>query len=316
MTLTDDQLKTLIHGAYRYGESNGYLTMTRFSDAQIEYLSFREDFYRIAKHYTPSVTAEFETDAERIGFAYSFLVQGTTDSIDVYADGALVDLKATKDLPIEGQLSFELPKGSKRVVVYFPECIGFSLKDFTIEGGWRPCRENKTKCLWIGDSITQGYGAFFAGETYVNVANRALGYDVLNQGIGGFYYDENVLTEMDGYRPDKIIVALGTNQHKSVDRKERAARFYARLTALYPHVPILCITPLWRSDLGSSMTELKAFSQEIVAVASRYPQIKLADGLRLIPHEEAYFFDRLHPNASGMAVMAENLVALIRQLGF
>lgn len=70
------------------------------------------------------------------------------------------------------------------------------------------------KVLWLGDSITQGYGPLRSSCTYVSVANRILNYDIINQGIGGYIYDKNSLMKMEGYEPDKIIVALGTNQYK------------------------------------------------------------------------------------------------------
>ena len=78
-------------------------------------------------------------------------------------------------------------------------------------GPFSPARKNE-KVLWLGDSITQGFGPLRSAQTYVSVANRLLNYDIVNQGIGGYIYDKKSLMKMDGYTPDKIIVALGTNQ--------------------------------------------------------------------------------------------------------
>ena len=100
------------------------------------------------------------------------------------------------------------------------------------------------KVLWLGDSITQGYGPLRSACTYVSVANRILNYDIINQGIGGYIYDKKVLMKMEGYTPEKIIVALGTNQFKCETMKD-IEEYYERLMELYgSSIPVLCITPM------------------------------------------------------------------------
>ncbi len=316
MKLSNKTLQSLIHGSYLFREEKGgYMAFSHYDEAQLEYLKFNPFYYDRAK-FSSSVTVEVVTDAAQISFDYKMLFVGSLDTIDVYANGVPVSVVELKDLPEKGNLSFVLPEGNKKVVVYFPLDVDLGVKNFCIEGKWRSPKEKKPKCLWIGDSITQGYGAFITGETYVNSANRALGYEVLNQGIGGYWYDEKIVTKMEGYEPDKIIVAMGTNQHKSADKKERIVKFYERLSEVYPSVPVLAITPLWRGDDGSDMEKLIETAQIIRDTAAKYPNVKVVDGFTLVPHVNAYFMDSLHPTALGMRIYAENLVKEIRKLKF
>ena len=81
------------------------------------------------------------------------------------------------------------------------------IKDLEISTNQMPkIPQKKDRVLWLGDSITQGYGPLRSGMTYVSVANRILNYDIINQGIGAFIYDADSLMELSGYDPDKIVV--------------------------------------------------------------------------------------------------------------
>ena len=66
------------------------------------------------------------------------------------------------------------------------------IRNMEINATFTPAKKNE-KVLWMGDSITQGFGPLRSAHTYVSVANRLLNYDILNQGIGGYVYDKNVL---------------------------------------------------------------------------------------------------------------------------
>ena len=106
-----------------------------------------------------------------------------------------------KDMKDIGHLEYELPEGDKRVTVYLPADATVVIKDFDIDGGYTPVKKGM-KVLWLGDSITQGFGPLRTSCTYVSVANRLLDYDIINQGIGGYVYDKNSLMKMEGYDYD------------------------------------------------------------------------------------------------------------------
>ena len=163
-------------------------------------------------------TLEFTTDAKTVSFDYKIIWEGSQDSFELAVDGLISDIRYVKDLPKAGRLEWALPEGKKDVVVYLPADATVLIRGCEISGTWTPARKNE-KVLWLGDSITQGYGPLRSAQTYVSVANRLLNFDIINQGIGGYVYDKNSLIKMEGWTPDKIIVALGTNQFGCEDRK-------------------------------------------------------------------------------------------------
>ncbi len=316
MKLSNKTLASLVHGAYQTKEENGYLTAYHYDDKQMNYLAFNQFFWDRAQ-YSSSVTVEFETDALEIGFDYKILLLGSKDTVDVYADNVHVDTAFIKDIPEKGKLSFTLPEGKKKVTVYLPCDLKMGIKNFRIEGKWRNIKKKSpTKILWMGDSITQGYGTFVTSETYVNVAVRKLGCEVLNQGIGGYYYDAKIITPMEGYTPDKIVISMGTNQHRAPNREEMTVDYFKALDEVYKGIPTLVITPIWRCNDGTDMDMLLSMTEIIKNTCAKYPNIKVVDGFSLVPCTKPYFPDGLHPNALGGELYGNNLVKAMKVLKF
>jgi lysophospholipase L1-like esterase len=255
------------------------------------------------------------TDAETISFEYKFTWTGSQDSFELAVDGLITEIRYVKDLPEEGKLEWKLPEGKKDVIIYLPADATVELRNCEIDGAYTPAKKNE-KVLWLGDSITQGFGPLRSGQTYVSVANRLLGYDIINQGIGGYVYDKKSLMKMEGYDPDKIIVALGTNQYGAETMKD-VEEYYETLTGIYGNdIPVLCITPIWRGDNPEGIPTLIRFCDNIKKIACGYKNVKIVDGFTLVPHLSEYYLDNLHPNGLGAEVYGRNLVEAIGRIGF
>lgn len=113
---------------------------------------------------------------------------------------------------------------------------------------------------------------------------------------------------MDGYTPDKIIVALGTNQYGD-ETMTAVEEYYERLIEIYGNeIPILCITPLWRGDSPEGIPTLIAYCEKIKKIVSQYKNIRVIEGMKLVPHLPEYFLDNLHPNCLGCEWYGRNLV--------
>ena len=261
-------------------------------------------------------TIEFETDASKVSFEYKLIWKCSEDSIELAIDGLATEIVYLKDIDMEGRVSWNLPEGKKKVTIYLPSDATILVRNFDIDGEFKPVPKNE-KVLWLGDSITQGYGPLRSYQTYVSVANRILNYDILNQGIGGYIYDKKSLMKMEGYDPDKIIVALGTNQFGDEKAYEMVKEYYETLIGIYgEEIPILCITPLWRGDTEDGIPTLIKFCENIREIVGKYKNIKVVDGFKMVPHLEEYYLDNLHPNALGTEVYGRNLVEEIRRIGF
>lgn len=315
MKLSNEQLKEIYYGAYSIGETaDGYLQAFQYTQQQVQYFKETHDFWYERCIASSAKTLEFKTKATAFSFEYKIIWKGSEDSIELAIDGLISKIYDVKDLHNEGKLSFELPKGENNVIVYLPADATILIRHFEINSDVYPVQKNE-KVLWMGDSITQGYGPLRSAHTYVSVANRLLNYDIINQGIGGYVYDKNVLVNMEGYTPDKIIVSLGTNQY-GTESMEDVEAYYDRLNEVYGNKPVLCITPIWRGDSPDGVEVLKSFCQKTIDICNRYSNITVVEGFKLVPHLSEYFIDNLHPNALGSELYGRNLVLAIQEAGF
>ena len=315
MKLTNEQLKAIYHGALWYQETeDGYLQAFQYTKEQNEYFEKVSDFWFERCTASTAKTLEFVTEATSCSFEYKFLWVGSEDSVELWIDGQAVEIRYVKDIEKEGTLSFDLPEGSKNVMIYLPADATVVIRNFEINGTYKQA-EKKEKVLWMGDSITQGFGPLRSGHAYVSVANRLLNYDIINQGIGGYVYDKNVLMQMYGYKPDKIIISMGTNQF-GTESMEGIEEYYERLKEIYGDTPVLCILPLWRDDVPNGLPTLIKFCNNLKKIAEKYSNVTVVDGFKLVPHLPEYFLDKLHPNCLGSEVYGRNLVLEIEKAGF
>lgn len=315
MKLSNEELKKIYFGAYNFTQTDdGYLMAHQYTKAQEDYFKTAADFWFERCNASTAKTLEFSTKATKISFNYQILWLGSEDSFELCIDGLISEIKYVKNLEKKGILSFEMPEGEKNVIVYLPADALVVIKDFEINADLNPAVKGE-KVLWLGDSITQGFGPLRSSQTYVSVANRLLNYDIINQGIGGYVYDPKVLVEMPGYKPDKIIVALGTNQYGTESMAD-IEEYYEKITKLYKGIPILAITPLWRGDNMEGVPTLIKFCEKLKGIISKYKNVTMVEGWKLVPHLPEYYLDNLHPNQLGTEVYGRNLVREIERLNF
>lgn len=314
MVLTNEELKEIYFGAYEFGETDdGYLQAFQYSKEQIKYFEGTIDMWYERCTASTAKTLEFTTCARKLAFDYKIIWKGSPDSFELIVDGLVTGIVYVKDILDTGRIEWVLPEGKKNVIIYLPADATVLVRDFETDATvTRPAKNEKV--LWLGDSITQGYGPLRSSCTYVSVANRILNYDIINQGIGGYVYDKNSLMKMEGYAPDKIIVALGTNQYKDEDMNA-VVEYYERLADIYgEEIPIICITPLWRGDCGDDIETFILFGEKVKEIAGRYSNVSVIDGLKLVSHFNEYFLDTLHPNCLGCELYGRNLAARIKGL--
>ena len=314
--MTNRELQRIYFGAYSFKETeDGWLQAFQYTEAQMEYFRSAFDFWYDRCMATTAKTLEMTTTARTVSFEYRIIWEGSQDSFELAVDNQITEIRYVKDLPKEGKLTWNLPDGEKNVVIYLPADATVLIRNCEVDGSFSPARKNE-KVLWLGDSITQGFGPLRSAQTYVSVANRLLNYDIINQGIGGYVYDKKSLIKMDGYTPDKIIVALGTNQF-GCETMQDVEEYYETLISSYgTEIPILCVTPLWRGDVPDGFPTLARFCENVKAIAGRYANVKIIDGFKLVPHLPEYFLDNLHPNQLGTETYGRNLVEEIRRIGF
>lgn len=316
MKYSNEELKKYYFGAFYFDETeDGYLQSYQYTKEQQAYFEKASDFWFERCVAGNGKSFEMTTEATEISFDYKILWKGSEDSFEAWCDGIAVQIIYVKDLKDKGTVKFTLPEGKKNVIIYLPADAIVVVKNFEINAAATPAVKGP-KVLWLGDSITQGFGPLRSGHIYVNVANRLLNYDIINQGIGGYVYDKKSLLEMPGYNPEKIIVSLGTNQY-GTETMTDIEEYYVRLFELYgKEKPVLCIIPLWRGDNMEGVPTLIKFCDKLKKIVAQYPNIKVVDGFKLVPHLSEYFLDNLHPNQLGAEIYGRNLVEEIRKSGF
>ncbi len=316
MILSNEELKKIYFGAYEFEETpDGYLKANQYSGPQMDYFHNALEMWSERCDASTAKTLEFTTDASEVSFDYKMIWKCSEDSVELYVDGLAHEIVYVKDMKEEGSIRFSLPEGTHSIMIYLAIDATLLIKNFSIDSSYQIPVKN-TKVLWLGDSITQGYGSLRSSESYVSIANRYLDWDILNQGIGGYVYDKKSLMPMPGYTPDKIVVALGTNQY-GAETMADVEEYYETLIGIYgTEIPVLCISPIWRGDNPEELPVFFRFCENVKKIAGRYPNIKVIDGLTLVPHMELYYLDNLHPNSLGTETYAANLVKEMKRIGF
>ncbi len=315
MKLSNEQLKSIYFGALWFEETeDGYLQAFQYTKSQMEYFKGAFDFWYDRCFATTAKTLEFTTTATKVSFEYKFIWKGSEDSVELWVDGAATRIYYVKDMGETGSVTFDLQEGTKDVIIYLPSDATLLVKDFEINDTYTPAKKGE-KVLWIGDSITQGYGPLRSAHTYVSVANRMLNYDIINQGIGGYIYDKNTMVPMEGYQPDKIIIAMGTNQFWS-ETMDAVEDYYISLKEVYGDTPVLCVSPIWRGDCPDAYEKFLEFCENVKKIAGKYSNVTVVDGFTMVPHLPEYYLDKLHPNVIGAELYGRNLVEAIRKAGF
>lgn len=313
MKLSPEQLLDTVHGAlYSSIDENGALSFHRFNEHQMQVLKNHPH-----GDFTPRAIASsgvrlcFESDASALKVDYTFFEATSRryGSFAVYCDGTPLFEKQLLWIDEANTLcsfSTPLPAGDHRIEIYLPwtfkvEIHGVELTDATyvapVEYGRR--------WLAIGDSITQGYTAFHTENSYVSRVTRALGFETLNLGIGGYVFDKNFVSD-NGFCPDVITVALGTNDFSRIPEKENlckvATEFLEALTGLYPDTPIYGILPIWRGDKKVTSTgyTIDDWRKDLAAIYRSFPHCAVIDGDKAVPHRaDCFQMDLLHPNDEG-----------------
>lgn len=337
MKLTTEQIASVTLGAERVTNEKGGTGFHRFTAEQEEiYRLYRDDFYQ--KTFCSSgVKLSFKTDSRTLGLNADVYKHSTRSyiSFDVFVNGKCIgniDNFSHVEIPAEYatltfeggnfEKTFELGEGEKAVEIYLPWSCLTVINELALEDGASlvPVRPAK-RMITFGDSITQGYDALRPSNRYAAKLANFLSAEERCKGIGGEgFFPELARSKDDGYDPDYISVAYGTNDWShAVSREELTARcleFYTALRETYPRAKIFAISPIWRKDEGkySAFGTFDEMQKLIAEIAESLPEVYFIEGYNAVPHDESYFADLyLHPNDRGFECYAEKVCAQIKK---
>ncbi len=320
MKISNNTLKKLVWGVVDFYEDKGYLGFNRFSEKQLEYFKALPQnyqyWYDIAT-YSCGVNINLKSDATKLCFDYRLPTPRGNNTVDLYIDGMLhsvYNLNSPK-----GKVEFDMPNGKKTLKIYMPIDCPIEVKNFEFNGSYSSVKQSGKKVLFLGDSITQGFGTHVASLCFSLTVARELGYNHLQQGVGGFRYEGGVVEKTGDFTPDGIIVALGINYHDnmSYDYEKAIDEFYENLDKHFKGVPVVVITPIKRIGPPANPVRLAALVEYLLNTVKKYPNVKVIDGQALVPEVKEFFLpDGVHPSTAGYMMYAKNLIPELKKIKF
>ena len=334
MKLNLSQIKSITTGAVRIEEDADGFHLHRFTAEQQEIYKNRSQDYYEKTFGTSGIKMCFTTNSEslfldvsvsrgssRSYFAFDIFVNGKMfDSLDNYSD-VKMPLEYQKEKYPQGEFSkeFRLPIGVKEVCIYFPWSVAAVVKELSVDDTAEITPNIPLKkMLCFGDSITHGYDALHPSNKYITRFAEFLGAAEINKAIGGEVYFPGLAGAKEDFCPDYICVAYGSNDWCYASKEgfvNNCTRFYENLNANYGDVKTYVITPIWRKDYldEKALGDFKSVAEIIKQIVSKYKNVTVIDGFRLVEHNEKFFADlRLHPNDDGFAQYFNNLIKQLK----
>lgn len=193
----------------------------------------------------------------------------------------------------------------------------------------QPSDATAIRVACVGDSITEGYGAP-KGYSYPDQLQRELGtgWKVGNFGVSGRtllrkgdhpYWKERAFERAQAFRPNVVVILLGTNDTKPQNWKFRDefTTDYRDLIRIFKSLPdkprIYVCRPLPALTPINFQIDGRYILEEIPLIdrVAREEQVDVIDlHTALSPHPE-FLPDRVHPNADGTALMAKTVAAVL-----
>lgn len=288
----------------------------RLTSEQIDYLHSKSEVLYERALSTSGITMEFSTSQPAISFCCSACAFSRNhNSIDIYENG-----KRTETIPFNLDHNIQEVHYIRRqpepstLKIYFPAMASLRVSKLNL-GHVTPVVRRLKTLLCLGDSITQGIYSQTASSAYPARLGRALDMEVINQGIGGFYYDKQFLAPVSA---DAVTIAYGTNDlhcyHDLDIIRQNVTQFYETVNELYPEADVAVISPPWRADLKGTPDQV-LFDQicdMILDTAAKYHYLPV-DGRTLVDHDPCFFTDEyLHPNDIGFGQYASRLEKQLR----
>ena len=308
MEFTLEQFQEFAVGAVRVFRDDAGFHFRRFTERQIDVIFESDPTER--NHDTTGIRIDFLTDATALkvsvatGGKYEILVNNLT----VYCERS------------EGADTFEIEllSGKNRVTVILPShCEGVLAGIALIDGTYVIKPEYPVKLAFYGDSITQGWNSEKDSQSFAWLTSRFFDADSRIYGIGGTTFIPD-FPEDTGFRPDAVIVAMGTNdfgRQKTMEQIQADCAAYLKNVELAnPGSKLFCITPIWRyiGLTPRAAGTLADVRKEIARIATEAGYVVI-DGLSLVPHQFEYYADKgTHPNDLGFFCYAHNLTNFLR----
>ncbi len=309
MKLTAEQIKRITVGALRVEQKENGIYFQKCTEKQVAaWYTLSGDLGKRAET-TTGVRLDFHTDSDT-------LVLDTLDGdkFEVMIDGlARYRVHAGPAREKGEKLTFALGAGEKRVTLVFPSHSRGVLASVELaDGATLTPHEHACKMLFIGDSITQGWNSRYDTMSYAWRVTQFFDANSVIQGIGGAVYHAGTTDRID-FDADTVLLAYGTNdfgRYATLDElRMHASRVMDDIAAQFEEKRVVVITPIYRAD-WQKPKKMGTFAEACAVVAEEGARhgFMVVDGMELVPHNDDFMADAVHPNDLGFGVYAENLI--------
>lgn len=327
MNLLEHDVESFFFGCVRVEHLENGICPRRMTSKQQLWLGEQAEGYGIRARCPAGCVLAVRTDAPRLVIRLVPL-KGAREyyGLDVEVDNTVIRgfRMDMRDGPQKLEL-FNLAAGPMRnVKVYLPVSVEVAIQSIELPDGAivesLPPPEKRLLCL--GDSITQGMNARSPMAAYPTQLGQLMAMEVLNQGIGGYIFETSWLDTELPFRPEIITVAYGTNDWSRGLEPNRirsnVQAFMVRLREVFPanESTIVVVSPIWRNDFNTVRQggDLREFSRVILETAAEFGDAYTVNGIRLLPNQDWYVEDGVHPNDLGFLHYATRLYEEIRSL--
>ena len=316
--LEKEELFPYVRGCLRTAvDASGRICCFRFTEKQLAEYN-KSDIFSVRAALNSGIKLDFYTDSSWVELSWELLQQAPwldKSAAELYVNGALTkrwDFCGDADTAV--QLTASLPMGMKRVTIWLNHNLDVAIRSVSIdENAVIQVVPAQKRYLALGDSITYS-SALNPSMGYAMQVAEHFGWELFDQGVGGYYYDASSLDWEFPWKPDVITVAYGTNDDRTDPQayKNRVEKYLHQLVAIWPDVPVFVIMPLWRMDL-SGKEEFEWIYPVIAGVCQQIPSVTVIDARVAMPHlPELYSDGYLHPNDEGMTYYASYVIQAIK----
>jgi hypothetical protein len=344
----------LLHGCvYRESLDDGWVRPWRLMPSQVRALgsclAWHPGLFRQMARANSGVFLEVETDSSELALevhldgepsgtrsvlayveaATVVALDGIACEIDGYAcpprldEGIVgISLDAPQGLPKKWATP-PLPGFGRRhnVRIWLPCLRGCTVRKVWGDGSVLLPVAPRRQLLVLGDSIAQGFVAGNPACTWPALLAKSLGFDAINQGIGGQVFQQSSLTGLVGLADlEAIVIEFGANYRYERCFREQVIRdaktYLDEVARLWPQAPCWVLTPLWH-DEDVWPTNAKSCFSEVASIIAEttlaHPPMHLVDGMGLLDPDQSLLADGFeHPNDQGSVQIAERLAKIMR----
>lgn len=182
------------------------------------------------------------------------------------------------------------------------------------------------KIICIGDSLTFGYGVNL-GTSWVDLLRKETGNEIINKGVNGDTTTgmlSRFSTDVTDYAPDMVSIMAGTNDllmGRNLETIVDNILLMIKESKNNNIAPLIIIPPLtlpnlakkqWYSNINYDFinSQICYLKDKLTSKCNEF-HVKLIDFSSIVPLEEGYFLDGIHPNEKGHTLMLNKILSCL-----